>query len=727
MFSGGIETFISGYTLRDGTKVDAQVVQKAMTFLELGDKSLVPIEIFNGDVEGGVLTDVFSARAVTTGFQLAGYIEDGVVKEGYLVADPTYVSSSTRAFGYLVLLKERPEMDDQKVLPAYTENMDAGSRENAENGVWYGGGNTEPSEGAGGTYIPEQSELDGNNSIEISINEKQLMEYEGNLVMPDYDRGTYRISGLEGNSEVDINYMRNIINSSIKNISLTSAGQGGFLTLDQFTELLTTAALIPDETITGQKIKNDSIKNEDIAAGAINSSKIEDGTITYSDLKGNTISTDDLASNLVFIDGDLLDLSEIDHSTSSLMGFVLPNVTSSSPISPSSGEGYLAYDTAGDQVIYYNGSVWTTVGSSISLYETLSASSMTSSVSGIELINSDELSLIRGCANGQVLKWNSLTYVWYCADDSGASGSGISTVEENNSSIVTSAARIDFLGSDFSITDAGGGEADVAIDYSNSGITRSNQTQSVSGAWTFSNLTISDTNIPLSGSSMTLDFNHGSDRTLRIANSGVGVANLSVDGTISASNFSGSSSGTNTGDQTITLTGDVTGSGTGSFATTISGDAVALTADTTGNYVASVTNGSGISGGNGGSEGAALTLSLGALTADWNQTGAFDIILNNADSQIQILESAGDTFYGTLDVGNLSEAAIYTFTGTTGNVITSSNASTQLSTWDQTASDDLTTSNYATTLDLAYVELDDTPNAAGDISGDFTNGLTIDA
>jgi hypothetical protein len=33
-------------------------------------------------------------------------------------------------------------------------------------------------------------------------------------------------------------------------------------------------------------------------------------------------------------------------------------------------------------------------------------------------------------------------------------------------------------------------------------------------------------------------------------------------------------SGTNTGDQTITLTGDVTGSGTGSFATTIANDAV---------------------------------------------------------------------------------------------------------------------------------------------------------
>lgn len=50
-------------------------------------------------------------------------------------------------------------------------------------------------------------------------------------------------------------------------------------------------------------------------------------------------------------------------------------------------------------------------------------------------------------------------------------------------------------------------------------------------------------------------------------------ANLSgatFSGSISATNLSG----TNTGDQTITLSGDVTGSGTGSFATTIANDAV---------------------------------------------------------------------------------------------------------------------------------------------------------
>lgn len=44
---------------------------------------------------------------------------------------------------------------------------------------------------------------------------------------------------------------------------------------------------------------------------------------------------------------------------------------------------------------------------------------------------------------------------------------------------------------------------------------------------------------------------------------------VSTTGSISASNFSGSSSGVNTGDQTITLTGDATGSGTGTFGVTL--------------------------------------------------------------------------------------------------------------------------------------------------------------
>src|SRR4029079_3604450 len=76
---------------------------------------------------------------------------------------------------------------------------------------------------------------------------------------------------------------------------------------------------------------------------------------------------------------------------------------------------------------------------------------------------------------------------------------------------------------------------------------------------------------------------------------------ITIVGALSASNFSGTSSGTNTGDQTITLTGDVVGSGTGSFGTTIQADAVALATDTTGAYVATITGNSqvGVSGSGG--------------------------------------------------------------------------------------------------------------------------------
>jgi len=51
---------------------------------------------------------------------------------------------------------------------------------------------------------------------------------------------------------------------------------------------------------------------------------------------------------------------------------------------------------------------------------------------------------------------------------------------------------------------------------------------------------------------------------------------VAASGTVTGSNISGTASGTNTGDQTISLTGDVTGTGTGSFATTLANSGVAV-------------------------------------------------------------------------------------------------------------------------------------------------------
>ena len=163
-----------------------------------------------------------------------------------------------------------------------------------------------------------------------------------------------------------------------------------------------------------------------------------------------------------------------------------------------------------------------------------------------------------------------------CGTDDTGAGGGISTIQIGDADVVTSATTVDFLAADFDVTNSPAGEGNISIDYTNSKITRTDQVQSISGGWTFSDLTISDINIPLTGASLALDFNNALDRTLTITNSSTGLANLSIEGTIGASNFSGSSSGTNTGDQTITLTSDVTGSGTGSFATTIASGAVTL-------------------------------------------------------------------------------------------------------------------------------------------------------
>ena len=102
----------------------------------------------------------------------------------------------------------------------------------------------------------------------------------------------------------------------------------------------------------------------------------------------------------------------------------------------------------------------------------------------------------------------------------------------------------------------------------------------------------------------------------------------------------------------ITLTGDVTGvvsidgSTNVSLATTIAGDSVALGTDTTGNYVTSITNGSFLTGGNGGSEGAALTLAVDATN------------LNTA-SKVVARDGSGNFSAGTITAtlsGNASTA-----------------------------------------------------------------------
>jgi hypothetical protein len=100
--------------------------------------------------------------------------------------------------------------------------------------------------------------------------------------------------------------------------------------------------------------------------------------------------------------------------------------------------------------------------------------------------------------------------------------------------------------------------------------------------------------------------------------------------------------------RTISLTGDVTGSvagvdGTGnaSIATTIQPNSVALSTDTTGNYVQSVASGNYITGGAAGSEGAALTIGVDATP-------------NNTASKVVARDASGNFSAGTITADGLT-------------------------------------------------------------------------
>lgn len=118
----------------------------------------------------------------------------------------------------------------------------------------------------------------------------------------------------------------------------------------------------------------------------------------------------------------------------------------------------------------------------------------------------------------------------------------------------------------------------------------------------------------------------------------------------------------------VVLTGDVTGSGsctmtdlagcTINIETTVGNDKVALGTDTTGNYVASITNGTYITGGNGGSEGAALTLDVNASTSGTSNIVARDGVGNFSAGTITATFSGNGASITSINASNISTGTL---------------------------------------------------------------------
>ncbi len=856
LYSGNLNDYFKDLVLRDGTKSKAQIVVPALTLAELSNGKVVPIQITNGSIENGRIKGIFSGYFLNSGYQLAGIIELGRVTNGYINTNPVYVASIIRVFGYLVTYEEEPSFIKGEVLNYQTDKV--GKKIEDERVVTY-----DNKVGVG--------EVESKSSGNLS----QAFNFEGIIVRPDFEKGIYQVSGIEEGVGLSVKLVQDVVGDLVKemNFQFKPSDLGRLITSQDILDLTIGELDIAYGAITSSKIKDGAISSSKIENGAISESKLSDGAVTSNKISDGTISTSDLASTLTFSNGDFIDLSYITYESSIPQGLRLPNILSGSPVSPSSGEGYLAWDSLNNNLLIFDGSSWANIGSSISLYTGSDSTSTTSSSSGLELINSDKLSLIRGCSDGQVLKWNGVTFSWDCEDDVGASSSGISKIKEGGTLVVNSALEINFDSDDFVVTNLGSGEGGIEIDYTSSYIVRSNLNESIIGVWDFVNglslssgdLNLGSNDITVGGvtiSSSELSLLDGRGGTLLDTNnvaSQLSSWDQDFSDDLTTSNYSIilDSVYVNVGESPSS--GDISGSFSGGL--TINANSVALGVDTTGDYVATITAGAGLTGdatgegstptlavasANGGivvnSDNIALTLisggdglssttssasgleilssgltliqgcsnnqilkwnettdvwycaddvtggsvnsfetinapsgtnpvadsstdtlnlsvtgtnltitgdsgtdtltfdisestlagdglgvsgdsltvnlgsgiqivsdalALGTLTADWDQTGAFDIILNNSSSELKILESgASPTFYGTIDIGDLTSDSTYTFSGSSGTVLTSA--------------------NYSSSLDSIYVNVGESPSS-GDISGSFSGGLTINA
>ncbi|MBI4209009.1 MAG: hypothetical protein HY538_04805 [Deltaproteobacteria bacterium] len=157
---------------------------------------------------------------------------------------------------------------------------------------------------------------------------------------------------------------------NVRASGIITLSQGSVSTTEIADSSVTTAKIV-DATIATADLADSAISTAKIASDAITSAKITDATIATADLadssvttakiNDNTISSSDLAATLTFADGDLLDLSAINASSTS-EGLKLPQATD---VSAATAEGQISWDTDNDILYVGSGSAVISFSSSI--------------------------------------------------------------------------------------------------------------------------------------------------------------------------------------------------------------------------------------------------------------------------------------------------------------------------------------------------------------------------
>jgi hypothetical protein len=539
-----------------------------------------------------------------------------------------------------------------------------------------------------------------------------------------------------------------------------------------------------DEGSDGQVLSSTGSGVEWIDIDGDSDAETLDGVEPGEFLRSNT-SDAYTSGTLSFSDGTYLDLSAIKQNDTAPQGLKLPQGTTLS--APSSGEGYLAYDTDDDTIYIYDGSSWASIsGAATTLQEAYVAGNQVLLSAGeedirfyndgsAEMLFMDESSGrvgigntapaykldVTGTLQATGLRVNSETVTDFSG--TGITVTGGALTSTLGTSIITTEITDDtILEVDFDATNSPTDGLILSFDNATGGFTwLPNDGGTGASKWTDAGnttyLTSITDDLAIGGDSLTssifaideseatfyvgydnssspeflFEADDGDQGTFGFNNSdafyisganfiiGAGAPGYEMDvtGEFNADTvYINDSQVTSTATEINILDGTTTSTTELNLLTGRTGTLLD-TSNISSNATTGVTAGTGLTGGGtvgvltvnviGGSgiTANANDIELGVMTEDWDQTGAYDIVLNNASSELKILESAGATYYATVDAGDLAGNTTYTLSGATGTIVTDSNAATELSSWDQDSSDDLTTGT----------------SFSGDVSGVYNN------
>jgi DNA-binding transcriptional MerR regulator len=320
---------------------------------------------------------------------------------------------------------------------------------------------------------------------------------------------------------------------------------------------------------------------------------------------------------------------------------------------------YIATITAGDGISTSGAASGEGTAHTLSVDTTTSSTTLTtSSNSGLET-TSGGVRLLGGCSSNQILKWNSVSGAWVCSTDTG----GLA-VEEGDSTISANASTLDFLGSDFTVTDSPSGEANIVIDYTNSGITRSTQAESITGAWTLRDSVVSFVDNADSTKQLKFELSGittGTTRTLTVPDTS-GTILVSGSTLFTLAGTSGSNQTIASGDTlTIAAGAGITTTGTATDTVTIAstlGTSVDLTSEVTG--VLPIANGG---------TNKALTLAAGGVV--YADADSFEITAVGTSGQCLTSNGTGAPSWANCSNGDITSIGDVTsgaaFDGTQGN------------------------------------------------------------